>query len=101
MGVSKNAKDRIISLMLQNIPTDEIASELGYSVGTVRKVFEELREEYGVSTTKEIVNIYILEELAKLNAHIENIKKLLGGRKIATNKKSRRNLQKHPKPKKN
>ena len=57
MGVSKETKDKIISLMLQNIPTDEIASILGYSVGTLRKVYEELREEYGVNTTKEIVNI--------------------------------------------
>ena len=32
MGVSKETKDKIISLMLQNIPTDEIASILGYSV---------------------------------------------------------------------
>lgn len=97
MGVSKEAKDKIISLYLQNFPTDKIALELGYSVGTVRKVFEELREEYGVNTTREIVNIYISQELAKLNTHITNILNILGGRKIATNKKSRRNLQKHPK----
>jgi hypothetical protein len=77
MGVSKAAKDKVIGLMLQNIPTDKIAAELGYSVGTVRKVYEELREEYGVSTTKEIVSIYLDKELAKLNNHISNVRKLL------------------------
>ena len=84
MGVSKAAKDKVIGLMLQNIPTDKIAAELGYSVGTVRKVYEELREEYGVSTTKEIVSIYLDKELAKLNNHISNVRKLLKSRKIAT-----------------
>lgn len=77
MGVSKTAKDKIIGLMLQSVPTDRIAAELGYSVATVRKVFEELREEYGVSTTKEIVNIYLDRELAKLNGHIANIRTIL------------------------
>lgn len=99
MGVSKEAKDKIISLMLQNIPTDRIASELGYSIGTVRKVFEELREEFGVNTTKEIVNIYIDIELAKLNSHIENVRKLLKGRNFATSQKSRWQLPKQPKKK--
>jgi len=89
MGVSKNAKDKIISLMLQNIPTDQIASMLGYSVGTVRNVFEELREEYQVNTTKEIVNIYIDKELVKLNNHIENVRKILKRCKITPSAKCR------------
>ena len=97
MGVSKETKDKIISLMLQNIPTDEIASILGYSVGTVRKVYEELREEYGVNTTKEIVNIYVDKELAKLNIHIENVRKILKSRNFATQPKRRRRMQKRTK----
>ena len=40
MGVRKEAKDEIVKLMLQDIPTDEIAKRMNYSVGTIRKVFE-------------------------------------------------------------
>lgn len=97
MGVSKETKDKIMSLTLQNIPTDEIASMLGYAVGTVRKAYEELREEYGVNTTKEIANIYVDKELAKLNAHIENVRKILKSRNFATKSKRRRQVQKHTK----
>lgn len=101
MGVSKEAKDKIIGLLLQDVPTDLIASELGYSIGTVRNVFEELREKYGVNTTKEIKNIYLSKELNKLSNHIEEIQKIIRGCNFTPSQKSRRNLQKHQKRKKN
>ena len=88
MGVRKEAKDEIISLLLQNVPTDEIARRMNYSIWTVREVLKELREEYGVSTTREIVNIYISQELGKLNNHIENIQKILNSTNNGTPTKS-------------
>lgn len=100
MGVSKETKDKIMNLVLQNVPTDTIACELNYSIGTVRKVLEELREEYGVNTTKEIVNIYLDQELAKLNNHIANVRKLLKKSQNCDYAKSRPHLQKRQNQKK-
>ena len=90
MGVSKESKDKILNLLLQRVPTEEIAKRLNYSIGTVRKVFEEFREEYGVSTTKEIADIYLdstlLKELSKLNNCINSVIKKIKSRNFATNK---------------
>lgn len=90
MGVSKESKDKIMNLLLQRVPTEEIAKRLNYSIGTVRKVFEEFREEYGVSTTKEIADIYLdstlLKELSKLNNCINSVIKKIKSRNFATNK---------------
>jgi len=92
MGVSKESKDKIMNLLIQRVSTEDIAKRLNYSVGTVRKVFEEFREEYGVSTTKEIADIYLdstlLKELSKLNNCINSVIKKIKSRKIATNKKA-------------
>ena len=41
MGVSKEAKEEIIKLMLQDVPTDEIALKTNYSISTIRATFEE------------------------------------------------------------
>ncbi len=101
MGVSKESKDKILNLLIQRVPTEEIARRLNYSIGTVRKVFEELRDEYGVSTTKEIADIYLdstlLKELTKLNNCLNSVIKKIKSRKFATSKKSRHNGQKHKK----
>lgn len=92
MGVSKESKDKIMNLLLQRVPTEEIARRLNYSVGTVRKVFEEFREEYGVSTTKEIADIYLdstlLKELTKLNNCINSVIKKIKSRNFATTRKA-------------
>lgn len=93
MGVKKEAKDEIVKLMLQDTPTEQIATRMGYSVGTVRKVFEELREEYGVNSKSGIATAYLQNELIKLNNHIKNILNLLGGGQIATNQKRRRGMR--------
>ncbi len=97
MGVRKEAKDEIVRLMLQETPTEEIANIMGYSVGTVRKVFEELREEYGVSSKTGIAMAYLQEELLKFNNHFKNILNLIDGRQNATSQKRRRGMRKNPK----
>lgn len=111
MGVSKESKDKIMNLLIQRVSTEDIAKKLNYSVGTVRKVFEEFREEYGVSTTKEIADIYLdsllLKELSKLNNCINGVLKKIKSRKIATIKNadttgnSTKNKKKKIKKKKN
>ena len=50
MAVKREAEKEILKLMLQDVPTEEIAKRLNYSVGTIRKVFEELREKYNANT---------------------------------------------------
>jgi len=90
MGVSRESKDKIMNLLIQRVSTEEIAKKLHYSVGTVRKVYEELREEYGVSTTKEIADIYLdstlLKELSKLNNCLSSVIKKIKSRNFATTK---------------
>lgn len=94
MGVRKEAKDEIVKLMLQDIPTDEIAKRMNYSVGTIRKVFEELREEYGVNSKPGIAAAYLRDELVGLQEHVEEVLNILDNGQIATGSKSIRRMPK-------
>ena len=94
MGIRKEAKDEIIKLMLQEIPTDEIAERMNYSVGTIRKVFEELREEYAVNTKTGIATAYLRKELVNLQEHVEEVLNILDSGQIATGSKSIRRMPK-------
>ena len=76
MGIKKEVKEKIIQLMLQEVPTEEIAKKLNYSIGTVRNIFEDLRDEYGVNSKIGIATAYLRHEISKLNelsCHILNI----------------------------
>ena len=42
--VNKKAKEQILKMMLQEVPTEEIARKLHFAVGTIRNVFEESTE---------------------------------------------------------
>ncbi len=88
MGVSKESKNKIMNLLIQRVSTEDIAKKLHYSVGTIRKVFEEFREEYGVSTTKEIADIYLdsllVSELSNLSKCINSTLKKIKSRNFAT-----------------
>lgn len=97
MGVSKEAKEEIIKLMLQDVPTDEIALRTNYSISTIRATFEDLRDELGVNSKVGIARAYLHKKLSKLSFSIQEILKLLGSCQMTTSKKSRRNLQKHRK----
>lgn len=94
MGVSKEAKEEIIKLMLQDVPTDEIALKTNYSISTIRATFEELRDEFGVNSKVGIARAYLHR---KLSHSMQEILKLLDSCQMTTTKKSRRNLQKHRK----
>ncbi len=99
MGVSKEAKEKIVRLMLQDVPTDEIAEITSYSISTIRTTFEELRDEFGVNSKVGIARAYLQNELLELHKHIQKILKLLEGRQITTMQKSRRRALKHTKKK--
>ena len=76
MGIKKEVKEKIIQLMLQEVPTEEIAKQLNYSIGTIRNIFEELRDEYGVNSKMGIATAYLRHEILKLNesvCHVLNI----------------------------
>lgn len=92
MGLSKETKNKIMNLIYEKVPTDEIAKRLNYSVGTIRKGLEELREEHGVNTTWEIAEAYrdamLLKELLKLNACLNSVIKTIKSRNIATIEKA-------------
>lgn len=97
MGVSKEAKEKIVRLMLKDVSTDEIAEITNYSIATIRTTFEELRDEFGVNSKVGIARAYLQRELFELNKHIQNILKLLEGRQTTTTQKSRRRVPRHQK----
>ena len=99
MGVSKESKEKVLELLVQGLTTEEISQKLNYSVGTVRKVFEEFREEKNVNTIKEICYLYLKELLIKeisdvlkcsqkFLKELNKIKKLVNSRNIATIQKA-------------
>lgn len=85
MGVvKKESKDEIVKLMLQEVPTEEIARRLNYSVSTIRKVFEELRDEYGVTSKMGIAVAYLRD---KISEHLTPLLNLSDSGNFAMNDK--------------
>jgi len=101
--VRHESRDEIIKLMLQEKSTEEIAKITGYSIGTIRNVFEELREKYDVNSKLGITKEYIGDELEKIQAQILKIFFLIGRcqmtpwQKINKCNKKNRNFQKNKK----
>lgn len=82
--VKKEAKEEIIKLMLQECTAEEIAQRLNYSVSTIRKVFEELREDFGASSKVGIATAYLRNEFTWLNEKLQHILKIMDSGQIAT-----------------
>lgn len=74
--VNKHAKEQILKMMLQEVPTEEIAKQLHFAVGTVRNVFEELRQEYGVNSKVGIAKAYLFEQIQELSDKTQAIAEL-------------------------
>lgn len=88
MGVvKKEIKEEIIKLMLQEYSAEEIAKQLNYSVSTVRKVFEELREDFGANSKVGIATAYLRKEFTGLNEKLQHILKIMDSGQIATSAK--------------
>lgn len=82
--VKKESKEDIIKLMLQERTAEEIAQQLNYSVSTVRKVFEELREDFGATSKVGIATAYLRKEFVGLNEQLQHILKIMDSGQIAT-----------------
>lgn len=76
--VNKHAKEQILKMMLQEVPTEEIARKLHFAVGTVRNVFEELRQEYGVNSKVGIAKAYLFDQIKDVTEKMQTISDLCG-----------------------
>lgn len=76
--VNKHAKEQIIKMMLQEVPTEEIAKRLNFAVGTIRNVFEELRLEYGVNSKVGIAKAYLFDQIKDVTEKMQSISDLCG-----------------------
>lgn len=76
--VNKKAKEEILKMMLQEVPTEEIARKLHFAVGTIRNVFEELRQEYGVNSKVGIAKAYLFAQIKDVTDKMQNISDLCG-----------------------
>lgn len=78
MATKKSEKyDKIIKLMLQEVPTHEIAKITGYSIYYIRDIYKTLREEYGVSTTSGIAVAYISEKINKVAQGLNELMEII------------------------
>lgn len=86
--VNKKAKEQILKMMLQEVPTEEIARKLHFAVGTIRNVFEELRQEYGVNSKVGIAKAYLFDQIKDVTEKMQTISDLCGNTcQIACNDK--------------
>lgn len=96
--------DKIIELVLQDVPTTEIAKITGYSIGYIHNIFEELRGEYGVNSKVGIATSYIAERINEATETLNNLCSLMGMCKNTPYEKRRprlRSAQKKDKKSKN
>nr|DAT94665.1 MAG TPA: Transcriptional regulatory protein RcsB factor, DNA BINDING PROTEIN.6A [Caudoviricetes sp.] len=103
MGKTKKSEkyDKIIELVLQDVPTSEIARITGYTIGYIHRIFEELRGEYGVNSKVGIATSYIAERINKTTDELNKLCSLMGRCKNTPCEKGRRGLRSaHKKDKK-
>lgn len=85
--ISKDKYNQVITLMLQDVPTDEIAKKTGYSIHTIRHVFAELREKYNVDTKAGIVTAVLIDKIKNIADNMNELISITEGAKISTYKK--------------
>ena len=69
--------DKIIELVLQDVPTAEIAKETGYSIGYIHNIFEKLRDEYGVNSKVGIATSYLAERISEATETLNDLCSLM------------------------
>ena len=78
MSKKKSEKyNEVIKLLLQDVPTHKIAQTTGYSLYYIRDILKELREEYGVNTTKGLAVAYLSEKIGKIAADLTELVKII------------------------
>ena len=85
--------DKIIELVLQDIPTHEIAKRTGYSIGYIHNIFEELRGEYGVNSKVGIATSYIAERIVEATETLTKLCSLMNVCKYTPCEKRRPHLR--------
>lgn len=71
--VQNDKKNKIMELILQGYSTAEIAHKMGYSIGTIRNLYTELREEYDVNSKTEIALCYVGEYLHGVRDELDKL----------------------------
>lgn len=67
----------VIKYILQDYTTEQIAEITGYSTGTIRNIYSELRKKYNVNTKTGIALSYLRERLKKLEKETKDINSIL------------------------
>lgn len=75
--VKQETLKKIIKLILKDTPTEIIAKKTNCSIGTVRRVVEELRNNYKVKSKTGIATTWLSNELIKIKAEIEALLDLI------------------------
>lgn len=70
-------KIQIIKLILQGYSTAQIARKMGYSIGTIRNFYTELREESGVNSKTEIVLRYVAKRVLEIRGECDDLISIL------------------------
>ena len=100
-NLSMDASETLVDQAIADMAAD-ICGRLNYSVGTIRKVFEELREKYNANTKVGLASAYLREEIQQVSAQLNDIIEITGGSgQIATKPKTISRMEKRQfKPKK-
>lgn len=94
--------EKIIELILQDVPTSEITKITGYSIGYIHNIFEELRGEFGVNSKVGIATSYIAKRIQETTESLNKLYSLMTKCKNTPCEKRRPRLHSRTKkPKKN
>ncbi len=75
---NKNEKySKIIHLMLEDKTTVEIAKITGYSIGTIRNIYFELKDKYNVNTKTGIAAAYIKNKVKNVKKSLDDLLSVL------------------------
>ncbi len=71
----KNSKkhSEIVHLMLEDKSTVEIAKITGYSIGTIRNIYSELKNQYNVNTKTGIAAAYMKDKIKIVKKNLEDL----------------------------
>ncbi len=71
----KNSKkhSKIVHLMLEDKSTVEIAKITGYSIGTIRNIYSELKNQYNVNTKTGIAAAYMKDKIKIVKKNLEDL----------------------------
>ena len=66
-----------MKLLLKDVPTHKIAQTTGYSLYYIRDILKELREEFGVNTTKGLAVAYLSEKISNIASELTELVEII------------------------